>query len=104
MISVKRGDTLAFIARRKNADGTPRTGEAAKLRSQVRTPKGLLLAELVVTEVDPPGDYLFQVGALITKDWPVGTHDCDIQFKDGDTVISSTTFNIVVVKDVTRDE
>lgn len=104
MITVKRGDTLAFIVRRKNEDGTPRTGEALKLKSQLRNQKDVLLAEFDITETVVPGDYLFKVDATETALWITGTYNCDIQFKDGDIVQSSETFQVSVVKDVTRDE
>lgn len=102
MISVKRGDTLAFLVRRTNEDGTPRTGEALKLKSQVRS-KDALLGEFVITETVVPGEYLFQIGATETLDWAVGSYSCDIQFTEGDFVQSSDTFKITVEKDVTRD-
>ena len=104
MLSIKRGDTLAFIVRRKNEDNTPRVGEASKLKSQIRTSKDVLLAELIITETETPGDYLFKVNAIETSLWLPGTYNCDIQFTDNEIVQSSDTFNIVVSKDVTRNE
>ena len=104
MITVKRGDTLAFIVRRKNKDGTPRTGEALKLKSQLRTQKDFFLAEFIITETIVPGDYLFKVSAVETTTWSPGTYNCDIQFNEDDIVQSSETFQVIVTKDVTRDE
>lgn len=103
MISVKRGDTLAFIVRRKNEDDTPRTGEASKLKSQIRN-KDALIGEFAISETVVPGDYLFEIDAVTTSEWPVGSYTSDIQFRDGDFVQSSDTFKITVEKDVTRDE
>jgi hypothetical protein len=102
MISVKRGDTLAFLVRRKNEDGTPRTGEASQLKSQIRS-KETLIGEFTITETVVPGEYLFEIKAVDTLDWAVGSYVCDIQFTEGDFVQSSDTFKITVEKDVTRD-
>jgi len=103
-IEVKRGDTLSFVVRRKNEDGTPRTGEASNLRSQIRNIKDALIAEITITETDVPGDYLFTVPATETSFWVPGKYTCDIQFTDVDFVESSNTFEVVVEKDVTRNE
>ena len=51
-----------------------------------------------------PGDYLFKVSAVETTTWSPGTYNCDIQFNEDDIVQSSETFQVIVTKDVTRDE
>ena len=102
MISVKKGDTLAFLVRRTNDDGTPRTGEALNLKSQVRN-KDILVGEFTVTETITPGDYLFEISADDTSKWTVGKYNFDIQFTNGTFVQSSDTFTIVIEKDVTRN-
>lgn len=104
MINVKRGDTLAFIVRRKNADGTPRTGEASQLKAQMRSGKDVLIGEFAITETPTPGDYLCQIAATLTQDYIPGTYNCDIQYTEGVVVQSSQTFQIVIEKDVTRNE
>lgn len=103
MITVKKGDTLAFIVKRTDKDGTPLTGDAAKLRSQLRNNKDVLIAEMNITETEVLGSYLFQVSAAETALWDTGTYVFDIQYKDGDLVKSSETFQVKVEKDVTRD-
>lgn len=103
MITVKRGDTLSIIVRRKNLDGTPRTGEAGNLRSQIRTSKDDLIASFTISEVeDTPGDYLFVVPANVTELIPINKYYMDIEYRDGDFVQSSETFSLEVVKDVTK--
>lgn len=102
MISVKRGDTLAFLVRRTNDDGAPRTGEASKLKSQVRN-KDVLIGEFMITETITPGDYLFEIAAEDTAKWAVGKYNFDIQFTNGTFVQSSDTFIIIIEKDVTRN-
>ena len=103
MITIKKGDTLAFIVKRSDKDGNPLTGDAAKLRSQLRNNKDVLIAEMVITETEIPGSYLFQVDATKTATMDVGTYVFDIQYKSGDLVKSSETFQVRVEKDVTRD-
>lgn len=102
MITVKRGDTLAFIVRRTNEDGTPRTGESLNLKAQMRTSKEVLIAEFVIKETEVPGNYLFSISAIETALWTPGTYICDIEFTKDGVVESSDTFNIMVTKDVTR--
>ena len=104
MIMVKRGDTLAFIARRTNENGSARTGEAAKLKAQLRNAKDELIGTFGINETEVLGDYLFKIDASLTRLFALGTYRCDIEFKDGDLVQSSPTFQISVTKDVTRDE
>lgn len=103
MITVKKGDTLAFIVKRMDKDGNPLAGDAAKLRSQLRSSKDVLIAEMVITETETPGSYLFQVSATKTATMDVGNYVFDIQYKDGDLVKSSETFQVRIEKDVTRD-
>ena len=101
-LNFKRGDTVSFIIRRKNEDGSPRTGDVDKLRAQIRNNKEVLIGSFLVTE-SVPGDYLFQIEASVTKDWIPGAYVCDVEFKDGSFVQSTATFQIVIEKDVTRD-
>ena len=103
MLTIKKGDTLAFIVKRSDKDGNPLTGDAAKLRSQLRNNKDVLIAEMVITETEILGSYLFQVDATKTATMDVGTYVFDIQYKNGDLVKSSETFEVRVEKDVTRD-
>ncbi len=104
IVTVKRGDTLALLVKRKNFDGSPRTGEASKLKSQIKNSKDILAAEFVITETNVPGDYSFVVNATITETLPLGNYNCDIQFSDGGFVQSTETFKIIVEKDVTEHE
>ena len=104
MISVKRGDTLSFVVKRRNTDGSPMTGDASKLRSQLRDKSDNLQGEFIITETDILGDYLFVVPATVTKNWAIGSLFFDVEFKDGDIVSSSATSEIKVTKDVTRDD
>ena len=101
-VTVKRGDTLSLLVTRKNIDGTPRTGEASKLKAQIKNAKDLLIAEFDITETEVLGTYLFVVSATITGDMSLGSYVSDIQFKEDEYVNSSKTFKIIVEKDVTE--
>ena len=103
MITIKKGDTLAFIVRRRDKDNNPLTGDANKLYSQLRNNKDILVADMVITETDVPGDYLFQISSEITKGFDVGQYVFDIEYRDGNLVKSSETFQVNVIKDVTRN-
>ena len=104
MLSVKRGDTLSFVVKRKNTDGSPMTGDENKLRSQLRDKSDVLQGEFVITETDTLGEYLFVIPPTVTKNWKEGSLFFDIEYRDGDLVSSSTTSEVKVIKDVTRDD
>lgn len=104
MITVKKGDTLSFIVKRDNEAGEPMTGDAAKLKSQIRTKKDELIANFTITETDVLGEYLFVVPAAITNTLIPGIYLFDIEYTDDDIVKSSDTMEIQVIKDVTRDD
>lgn len=99
--TVKRGDTLALLVTRKNIDGTPRTGEASKLKAQIKSSKDILMADFEITETEIPGKYLFVVSATITGSMPLGSYVSDIQYTEDEYVNSCKTFKIIVEKDVT---
>ena len=99
--TIKQGDTFAFIAAiTDNVTGDPLTGVADKLKAEVRTSAGVLMATLAVSETETPGNYLFKTNE--TGAWPAPNVLTDIQYKDGDSVISSETITIPVEKDVTK--
>lgn len=104
MIELKRGDTLSFVVRRKTETGEPMTGEALKLKSQIRDKFDKLVAVFTITETEIPGDYLLVVPAENTKAFPLGTVYFDVEYRDGNIVTSSDTMEIAVTKDVTRDD
>lgn len=104
MITVKKGDTLSFIVKRSDEAGEPMTGDAAKLRSQIRTKKDELIATFTITETIIPGEYLFVVSALVTDTMLPGIYLFDIEYTDGEIVKSSDTMEIQVLKDVTKDD
>lgn len=99
--TTKTGDTFAFIATIKDEAGVPIVGKAHLLKSQVRNYKDELIAELIISETETPGNYLFK--ALDTADWPLNEElRTDIQYTDNEIVTSSETIMIPMAKDVTR--
>ncbi len=104
----KCGDTFAFYAKLKDKNtAEPLIIEPDKIKSQVRNNNGVLYAELIVTshpDETQIGTYLFKAPAIITKNWPPSVLYIDIEIKDNDTVYSSETFSVTIVKDVTKNE
>ena len=98
---LKRGETFAFYANITDDDGTPVTGLADKLRSQIRTSLDKLVVELMITETQVPGQYLFEAGP--TDTWPIGTLYIDIRKYNGGRIISSPTFRIICEREITKN-
>ena len=117
-IPIKRGDTFSF-----GTAGLPLpTGQSWSARAQVRDPLAADTAppicELVVqlTPPTPPSvdwDMWLFAPASVTACWPVGSNYvrprvlvCDVQFTRTDSpsiVITSSTFQILVYRDVTQE-
>ncbi|WP_440105429.1 hypothetical protein [Acidovorax sp. BL-A-41-H1] len=73
--------------------------------SQVRTLDGTLVANLTCEWVDPVTTRALRLTCLDTTAWPIGPVLIDARFKragDG-YVISTTSAQLIVVKDVTRE-
>lgn len=99
-MKLKRGDTLAFYANFKDAEGKAVAYD--NIHSQIRRTNGLLLANLTITPTETVGRYLFNAGA--TDTFPLGVHECDIQVKVNEKIVSTDTFNIEIIRDITKEE
>jgi len=97
---IKRGDTLAFYLFFKDESGAGVVRD--NVFCQLRTRSDVLIKELVITPTATVGKYLATAGD--TTDYPIGTLFSDVEVRDGDVVTSSATFNISIVKGVTREE
>ena len=98
---MKKGDTFSYYANVKDANGKPVIDGAANIKSQIYNDKDVKLADFVITANGTTGQYLFRV--LDTIAFPSDTIlYTDIQYTDGDIVVSSATMTIQVIKDVTR--
>lgn len=99
--SMKQGDTFAFNANIKDANGNPVIDSAGKIKSQIYNNNNILLGEFVITPTEVAGQYLFKI--LDTSAFPVGgVLFTDIQFTDSGVIVSSDTMTISVKKDVTE--
>ena len=102
MIDIKRGDTF-IIQVQVSQDSTGIDIYGWTIKSQIK--KGsTLIEELTYTPVDLSTG-VYQLSCIPTKTalWPVGVLDCDIQYTTTTgQVISTDTFQINVIKDITQ--
>ena len=94
-ITIKRGDTL-FLQCSVASNSLTQSLQNWKIKSTVKYgPRQV--TNLTVTKTS---DSFTLQGS--TANWPVGVLQCDIQYTtDAGVVISTETFNITVVQDVT---
>lgn len=92
-IRVKRGDTFSYTAKWDGA-------KASELKSQVRTFHDAFVSDVKITATSDENVFLLTVAD--TSKWPVGDLVTDIERTYNNTVISSETIFIRVVKDVTK--
>lgn len=100
---IKRGDTLQFKAKFKNADGQPASNiTTSNLKCQCRKRDRTLLFDFVITQdVAVPGQYIFTAPSNVSL-VPFDNLLIDIQFtKDGNT-FSTETFSVLVEEDITQ--
>lgn len=103
LIPMKRGDTFALNADITDANEQPVDYIASQVRSQVRAKNDELITTLSVQKVDEiPGRYVLMAGD--TSNWPIGTLYMDIEINNGEAIMSSSTIEIPVVRDITRNE
>lgn len=104
-ITIKRGDTYIFDGQVKMVEGeteTPQDITGWTINSEIRF-SGRLVARCQVDVIDAElGKYRISVPDG-TDDWPARTLEQDIEYiSPQNQVISSDTFTIEVVKDITR--
>ncbi len=104
MITTKRGDTLTILVARKDSAGDPMTGDALKLKAQLRTSTDKLLGDFEITETAVLGTYELSIPSTVTKTFELGKAFWDLQYDDGSGVISSSeTIEVEIVKDITYE-
>ena len=103
-ITHKRGDTFEIIVD-FTLNGDPQDIADWQIRSQIRDGNKNLLKELDINPIDLTlGQFSLNATAAETRDWTPAVYQCDIEFIDNTGfVVSSSTFNITVIRDVTRD-
>jgi len=80
--------------------GNPVSMDGATVASQIRTTTGTKIADLTITLSDGT---LTLRSSDSTQGWPLGVAQIDVQITlPGGHVISTSTANIVIVRDVTR--
>ncbi len=100
----KRGDSFELSCTLEN-DGVAVDISSFTITSQIRQIDDTLLQALVVTKTSSAnGEFSLSATSTQTEGWGIATYDCDIEFVDGGgEVNSSQTFQIDVLKDITRD-
>jgi hypothetical protein len=102
-ITHKRGDTFELTLTLEN-DGNAVDITNFTIASQIRQQDDTLVQALTVTKIDPVnGQFTLTAVDTSTDDWPIANLEVDVEFIEADgTVSSSETFNINVLKDITR--
>jgi hypothetical protein len=103
-ITHKRGDTFEVVVDfTLNGQVVDITGW--QVRSQIRSATKTLLKELDIVRLnDVTGTFSLNATSSETEAWQPGAYDCDIEFIDQlGFVISSDTFSVSVIRDITRD-
>jgi hypothetical protein len=103
-ITHKRGDTFEVITQFK-LNGAPQSLVGWQVRAQIRDANKALLKELDVVLIDELGG-VFSLNATPaeTELWAPVAYQCDIEFTDPfGFVISSETFRVSVIRDITRE-
>lgn len=100
----KRGDTWSLTAAfTKNKIGLDLTD--ISIKSQIRKPNKELVTDLVVTKADQsksPGYFILTPTDPNTENWPIDRLICDVVFSNKDRVISTETFTIPIIIEVTK--
>jgi len=99
--SFKRGDTFSLVCTYKD-NGVASSVTSIDIDSQIRTTRGELICDLVVTKLADVGKFTLTATATESATWSVGLLQCDIQFSESGIVRSTETFNIVVVDEITK--
>lgn len=103
----KRGDTFSATCTYK-VSGVPTALTTQTISSQLRNESGKLVSTFLVTKTPDqsayPGQFTLTLATPTdTRDWPAPTNlYCDIQVTDNGTIVSTSTFVIPTVVDITR--
>ena len=104
-ITHKRGDTLEWIVT-LTQNVTAVDISDWTITSQIRQDSHILIANLTVTKLNSSqGQFSLTATPTQTAAWPLGAHLVDIEFIDNTGyVVSSQTFTLQLVKDITYVE
>lgn len=100
----KRGDTWSLtstLARNKSPVDITGYGIISQIRKSDRTLVADLEA-LVPDQTKHPGVFILRPVDPDTNGWPIAALICDIVFKIGDKVVTTETFSLPVIEEVTK--
>lgn len=102
----KKGDTLSYSCAWKDSSGVAMNLTGYTVASQVRAVGFVDNLTVTVTSA-VNGLFTLSATASQTALWPITSGAdsrvfCDVQFTTGSTVVSSDTFQIIVVQDITQ--
>lgn len=101
----KRGDTFDRLLLMPSEEFPDGYFLGWDVTSQIRTPRGTLVADLTTSWADPAADTrVLRIFSDPTEDWPIGRLEIDVQFtRQSDSLTRSTeTLYVDILKDVTR--
>ena len=102
-INHKQGDTLDWVITLTEG-GTAVDITSWTIRAQIRA-GDTLIASLTVTVVNAASG-LFRLSATAgqTDSWSAGSHSCDVEFTDDNSIVFSTeTFTVSILEDISHD-
>jgi len=102
----KRGDTLSLSCQWLDSNEDPIDLTGYTIDCQVRAVGFVDTLAVVVTNA-ALGQFVLFSGATLTESWPVTSSQasrlfCDVQFTQGPIVVSSETFQVIVLEDITQ--
>lgn len=102
-VTHKQGDTFEWIVTLTD-DQLPVDITSWGIRAQIRN-NDTLIATLTITKTDPTnGVFTASATAAQTDTWAAGSHRCDIEFTDDNSVVLSTnTFEVNILEDISHD-
>ena len=104
-VQFKRGDTFILYCQLTEDDGTPISLQNWDVKSKIRKVNKDLIATLDYVTIDIPNGRFKLRTTSDTSKWPIGQHFCDIEYTtDTDRVMSTQTFIIDVVEDITYED
>lgn len=98
----KRGDSFSLACVYK-VDGVPTSIDGMDIASQIRTVSLDLVSALTFTpgnQTTSPGSFTLTADSG-TASWPIAGLRCDIQITQSGIIISTDTFLVPVVQDIT---
>ena len=96
---IKQFDSIAISCAYSDDTGAPRNLSGVTILSQIRSPSGALISDMVVSITDAAGG-LFTMRPAADK-LPVGVHNVDVLFEINAQRVASETFTLTIVSAVT---